>query len=183
MSGKNSDQLDSVGEKIKNARLSKDISLDFVANETGFSTKYLECVETGETIPPVGTILQIARALDIDSGLLLKEQEAGVTDRISAYSKRTDDYAYKTLTPGVEKKHLKAFQVTIDPFQDHSGVSYQHDGEEFVYVLVGKVEVLVGHNVNILKKGDSLHFNSGIRHRLRNLGGGIAVLIVVLYVP
>jgi len=183
MPGKNSDQLDSVGEKIKSARLSKNISLDIVANETGFSTEYLERVEIGETMPPVGTLLQIARALDIDSALLLKEQDSGLTDRIIAYSKRTDNYAYKTLTPGVEKKHLKAFQITIDPLQDHSGVSYQHDGEEFVYLLSGNIEVLVGDNVNILKEGDSLHFNSGIRHKLRNLGKETAVLIVVLYVP
>ena len=179
----NTEELDSVGGKIKNARLAKGVAIDFVANETGFSTEYLESVETGETMHPVGTILQIARALDIDSALLLKEQEDGLTDRIKASSKRTDNYAYETLTPGVEKKHLKAFQITIDPMQDHSGVSYQHEGEEFVYVISGKVQVLVGDNVNILDEGDSLHFNSGIRHKLSNLGEGQAVLVVVLYVP
>jgi len=183
MSEKNTDELDSVGGKIKNARLTKGVALDFVANETGFSTEYLESVEAGEAMPPVGTILQIARALDIDSALLLKEQDTGMTDRISASSKRTENYAYKTLTPGVEKKHLKAFQITIDPMQDHSGVSYQHQGEEFVYVLSGKIQVLVGDNVNILDEGDSLHFNSGIRHKLSNLGEGQALLVVVLYVP
>jgi quercetin dioxygenase-like cupin family protein len=180
---KNTDGLDSVGGKIKNARLTKGVALDFVANETGFSTEYLESVETGEAMPPVGTILQIARALDIDSALLLKEQDTGMTDRIKASSKRTDNYAYETLTPGVDKKHLKAFQITIDPMQDHSGVSYQHEGEEFVYVLSGKIQVLVGDNVNILDAGDSLHFNSGIRHKLSNLGEETALLVVVLYVP
>ncbi|MBW1828707.1 MAG: helix-turn-helix transcriptional regulator [Deltaproteobacteria bacterium] len=180
---KNTDELDSVGGKIKNARLTKGVALDFVANETGFSTEYLESVETGGTMPPVGAILQIARALDIDSALLLKEQDTGMTDRIKASSKRTDNYAYKTLTPGVEKKHLKAFQITIDPMQDHSGVSYQHEGEEFVYVLSGKIQVLVGDNVNILVEGDSLHFNSGIRHKLSNLAEEKALLVVVLYVP
>ena len=183
MSEENTDNPDSIGEKIKTARLTKGVAPDFVANETGFSTEYLERVESGETMPPVGAILQIARALDIDSSLLLKEQDPSIADRIKASSKRTDNYAYKTLTPGVEKKHLKAFQITIDPMQDHSGVSYQHEGEEFVYVISGKVQVLVGDNVNILDEGDSLHFNSGIRHKLSNLSEGQAVLIVVLYVP
>ena len=183
MSKTNSDRLDSVGKKINKARIGKDISLNFVANETGFSTEYLEKVESGGIMPPVGTILQIARALDIDSALLLREQESDLTKRISASTKRTENYAYKTLTPSVEKKHLKAFQITIDPMQDHSGVGYQHEGEEFVYVLSGKIEVLVGDNVNILDEGDSLHFNSGIRHNLRNLSEKKAILIVVLYVP
>ncbi len=183
MSGKKTNELDSVGNKIRKARLGKGVALDIVANETGFSTEYLESVEKDEKIPPVGTILQIARALDIDSALLLKEQDNGLTERISASSKRTDNYAYKTLTPGVEKKHLKGFQVSIDSGKDHSGVGYQHDGEEFIYVLSGKIEVLVGENVNKLEGGDSLHFNSGIRHKLRNLGEEKAELLVVLYVP
>jgi quercetin dioxygenase-like cupin family protein len=183
MTKKSEGGLDSVGKKIKKARIEKDISLDFVANETGFSTEYLEKVESDGTMPPVGTILQIARALDIDSGLLLKEQESELTNRISASTKRTDSYAYKTLTPGAEKKHLKAFQITIDPMQQHSGVGYQHQGEEFVYVLSGKIEVLVGDHVNVLDEGESLHFNSGIRHNLKNLSEKKASLIVVLYVP
>ncbi len=183
MSGKKTTELDSVGEKIRKARLSKDVALDVVANETGFSTEYLESVEQGDKIPPVGTILQVARALDIDSALLLKEQDMNLNERISASSKRTENYAYQTLTPGVEKKHLKAFQVTIDAEKDHSGVGYQHDGEEFVFVLSGKIEVLVGENVNKLEGGSSLHFNSGIRHKLKNPGEEKAELLVVLYVP
>ncbi|SPD74889.1 Transcriptional regulator, XRE family [uncultured Desulfobacterium sp.] len=183
MSKKSSDEIISVGEKIRMAREGKNISLDVVANETGFSTEYLEKIETNATIPAVGTILQIARALDIDSAILLKEQETEVINRISASEKRTDNYAYKTLTPGVEKKHLKAFQVTIDPLQDHSGVGYQHEGEEFVYVLSGRIEVVVGENINVLNEGDSLHFNSGIKHNLKNLSDRQALLIVVIYVP
>ena len=183
MSVKNTGEPDSIGGKIKKAMLTKGVAPDFVANETGFSTEYLESVEAGETMPPVGAILQIARALDIDSAFLLKEQTSELTNRISESTKRTDNYAYKTLTPGVEKKHLKAFQITIDPMQEHSGVGYQHEGEEFVFVLSGKIEVLVGDNVNVLDEGDSLHFNSGIRHNLKNLIEKTASLIVVLYVP
>ena len=58
-------------------------------------------------------------------------------DRIKAYTKRTSSYAYTTLTPGAENKHLKAFRVKIDPLTTHEGVGYQHEGEEFVYVLAG----------------------------------------------
>ena len=131
----------------------------------------------------MGTLLQIARALEIDSGTLLKEDESKMKRRIKAYTKRTDNYAYTTLTPGAENKHLKAFLVTIDPMQDHKGVGYQHEGEEFVYVLSGTVEIVVGEHVNRLGDGDSLHFNSGIRHQLRNVGEKSAELLVVIYGP
>lgn len=172
-----------IGKKIKKIRLEKKIALDRIANETGCSLEYLKAIESGRQIPPVGTLLQISRALEIDSGLLLKEQESNLSKRIKAYTTRTESYAYTTLTPGAENKHLKAFRVTIDPMQAHKGVGYQHEGEEFVYVLAGKVEVIVGEHQNILAEGQSLHFNSGIRHQLRNISQQQAVLLVALYSP
>jgi len=183
MPSKKAPQPVPVGKKIKKARLEKKISFDQLANETGFSIDYIKSIETGKKTPPVGTLLQIARALEIDSGMLLKEEESKLKKRIKAYTKRTDNYAYKTLTPGAENKHIKAFQVTVEPLQDHKGVGYQHEGEEFVYVLSGTVEIVVGEHVNRLKDGDSLHFNSGIRHQLRNVGEEAAELLVVIYGP
>jgi len=78
---------------------------------------------------------------------------------------------------------MKAFLVTIDPRQDHKMVEYRHEGEEFIYVLKGEVEVIVGENSNHLKKNETLHFNSGITHKLRNLSDEDAKLLVVLYTP
>ena len=170
-----------VGKKIKKARTAKKISLDHVANETGFSTQYIKELETGKAMPPVGALLQIARALEIDSGSLLKEPESKLQSRIKAHTKRTDNYAYTTLTPGAENKHLKAFRVVIEAQQDHKGVDYHHEGEEFVYVLSGKIEVVVGEHINTLEQGESLHFNSGIRHKIRSVSDDTAELVVVIY--
>ena len=172
-----------VGKKIKKARTAKKISYDSLANETGFSIEFLKKVESGKITPPVGSLLQISRALEIDSGDLLKEDDGRMQDRIKAYTKRTGSYAYTTLTPGAENKHLKAFRVKVDAMKTHEGVSYNHEGEEFVYVLDGTIEVVVGEHVNTLGPGDSLHFNSGIQHRLKNTGKTDAELIVVIYNP
>ena len=183
MPRKKADERVPVGKKIKKARTQKKMTYDRLANETGFSVDTIKRIEAGKEIPPVGALLQIARALELDSGFLLREQETNLKRRVKAYTKRTDNYAYTTLTPGAENKHLKAFKVTIDPKQEHKGVGYQHEGEEFSYVLQGKVEIVVGDHVNKLKAGDSLHFNSAIRHLLRNVGTDTAELIVVLYNP
>ncbi len=177
------DAIVPIGKKIKQVRTEKKISFESLANETGFSIEFLKEIEAGKRTPPVGALLQISRALQIDSGFLLKEQESNLEKRIRAYAKRTDNYAYETLTPGAENKHLKAFKVSIQPMQDHKGVGYQHEGEEFVYMLKGRIEIVVGDHVNRLNAGDSLHFNSGIRHKLRNLGEEEAELLVVIYGP
>jgi transcriptional regulator with XRE-family HTH domain len=183
MPRKKADKTVPVGKKIKKVRLEKKFTLERVANETGFSIDYLKKIEAGKSIPPVGSLLQLARALEIDSGFFLREQEATLKKRVKAYTKRTENYAYTTLTPGAENKHLKAFRVTIDALQDHEGVGYHHEGEEFVYVLSGNIEVTVGDHVNSLAKDESLHFNSGIRHMLRNVGETEAELLVVIYGP
>lgn len=172
-----------VGKRIKKVREDKNITLDRMANETGYAIDYLKKIESGKVIPPVGTLLTISRALDLDSGYFLKEQESNLSKRIKAYTKRTENYAYRTLTPGAENKHLKAFRVTVDPMGEHKGVGYLHEGEEFVYVLSGKIEVTVGEHINKLKTGDSLHFNSGIRHKMRNTGKKETELLVVVYGP
>ena len=172
-----------IGKRIRRARLDKKISLDTMANETGLSKEMIKKIEGGEQRPSVGTLLQISRTLHIDSNFLLKEQDDTIAARSKAYTQRTDNYAYTPLTPNAQNKHLKAFRIVVEAQSSHDGVGFQHEGEEFVYVLEGNIEVQVGDHINILKTGDSLHFNSGVKHDLRNTGKKSAELIVVVYAP
>ncbi len=176
-------EITPIGKRIKRARLDKKMTLDTMANETGLSKEFIKKIEGGQQRPSVGTLLQISRTLHLDSGFLLKEQDDTLEERSNAYTKRTDNYAYTPLTPGAENKHLKAFRIVVEAGASHDGVGFQHDGEEFVYVLEGQVEVQVGDHVNVLGSGESLHFNSGIKHDLRNISDIDAELIVVVYAP
>lgn len=176
-------QVQPIGKRIRRARLDKKISLDMMANETGMSKERIKEIESGKKRPSVGTLLQISRTLHVDSAFLLKEGEEIIENRSKAYTKRTDNYAYTALTEHSENKHLKAFKIVVEAQKKHDGVGFQHEGEEFVYVLRGNVEYTVGEHINKLKAGDSLHFNSGIKHDLRNTGKTDAHLIVVVYAP
>jgi transcriptional regulator with XRE-family HTH domain len=173
------------GTKMRRLREKKGLRLEDLANQTGLSPEYLEKIERHEEIPPVAAILQISKALSLDAGSFLATREKDVLEKgkIESYEKRTRSYAYRSLCPGARTKHLRAFLVSIDPHQDHDMVEYRHEGEEFIYVLDGRVEVTVGAHVNNLASGQSLHFNSGIRHMLRNPGAKRAELLVVLYTP
>ncbi|MDA3916741.1 MAG: cupin domain-containing protein [Deltaproteobacteria bacterium] len=176
-------QIIPIGKRIRWARLDKKITLDMMANETGMSKEFIKKIEGGDQRPSVGTLLQISKILHIDSSFLLKEQDDTIKARSKAYTKRTDNYAYTPLTPNAENKHLKAFKIVVETGKSHAGVGFQHEGEEFVYVLKGRVEVKVGDNVNKLTKNDSLHFNSGVKHDLVNTGKTDAELVVVVYAP
>jgi quercetin dioxygenase-like cupin family protein len=175
----------SFGAKMKQLRQARKISFEQLTTQTGLSHRYLKGIEEGGTIPPVSAVIQIAKSLSVDSGSFLsaEEQEASRKRRRESFFKRTQAYSYKTLTPDAEQKHMKAFLVTIDPKQDHKMVEYRHEGEEFLYVLKGDIAVKVGENQTLLKKGDNLHFDSGITHNLSNLSEEEAKLLVVIYTP
>ncbi len=172
-----------LGERIRKSRVEKGLTLTQLANETGVPEHDLEKIEAGETMPPVGSLLSLSRALDLDSDAFLKEEKAARKKLAKAYEKRTENYAYETLAPGARHKHMKAFRIRIEPKSAHQGVGYRHEGEEFVYVLSGSVEILVGEQKNDLGPGECLHFNSGVPHKLTNTGDSEAELIVVVYTP
>jgi len=175
----------SFGAKMKQLRQVRQVSLETLANKTGYAQRYLKEIEEGIVIPPVSAVIQIAKALSVDSGSFLsaEAQEKSEKRRRESFLKRTQAYAYKTLTPDAQTRHMKAFLVTIDPHQDHKMVEYHHEGEEFIYVLRGKIEVIVGENVNVIRKNETLHFDSSHTHKLRNLSDEKARLLVVIYTP
>ena len=178
-----SENLIPIGKTIRKNRTQKRISLDALTKKTGFALDFLIKIENGETTPSIGNLLQISRAIGVESELLFKEKGIRRNNRIKAYTRRTDNYAYETLSPGTENKHLKAFKITIESNKKHKGVGNQHVGEEFIYVLSGSVEVMIGDYTAKVKQGESLHFNSGIYHTMRNITDTRAELIALLYTP
>ena len=174
----------SFGAKMEQLRAVRKMSLEQLASLTGLSQRYLKEIEQGIANPSVSVVIQIAKALSIDSGSFLSaDEEASEKRRRESYYKRTQAYSYKTLTPDAERKHMKAFLITIDPKEDHKMVEYRHEGEEFVFVLRGEVEVIIGEKQHHLKKDGTLHFDSGTAHKLRNLTDEEAQLLVVVYTP
>ena len=175
----------SLGTRVRRLRETMDMSRESMANDTGYSPDYLAKIESDEVIPPVAVLLTLSRALEVDSGELLKDDNGAevLERRKDAVRKRTDHYSYRVLTPEAGHKHLKGFMINIDPGSDLDGPGYQHEGEEFHFVLEGEVEVQVGDNINNLQSGDSLHFNSSLVHKLRNTGDTPCTLLVVLYTP
>ena len=64
-----------IGKRLLKMRREKKLTLKNLANETGMTTQYISQVEKGEVTPPVSVLLQLSRALEIDSSILLKEEK------------------------------------------------------------------------------------------------------------
>ena len=167
----------SLGRRIRSLRAEKGVSLKWLSDETGVRIDDLNLIQAGKVIPPVATILQLARALGVDSTPLLKEEEETQTEFHSA------EYTYEVLAPSKTKKCMKAFRIVLERKSLGKGMQFQHVGEEFQYVVKGVVQITVGENTFTLKRGGFLHFDSSIPHSLRNIGNSVAELIVVVYSP
>jgi transcriptional regulator with XRE-family HTH domain len=176
------DKVNPIGRKVRTYREEKGLSLEALAAKAGCSEEYLEWLEEGQVEPSVALLISLAKALHLNSTAFIKMDEAPER-RLEEEAKRTQHYSYKTLTTSNPDSHLMAFHVTIPPKVDHSGVGYQHEGEEFVFVLSGQVEVTVGEDKTLLEPSESLRFNSNIDHHLSNSSDQTTELLVILYVP
>lgn len=159
--------------------------MEELARATGQSPDFIQRVEQNETTPPVSFLLGLAKAFDVDPGTFLQDQEKTIIQdaRAQAFIKRTRNYSYQTFTPGAEDAHLRAFLVTIEPRQAHKPVAYKHQGEEFIYVLEGELEVDLDGKVHQLKALETIHFNSETPHKLKSLSTVPTRFIDVLYTP
>ena len=147
--------------------------------------KLPERLEFLDDMPLVAGMKVDKKVLRGDIRQKLKEEEKAYIEdkRAQAFIKRTKNYAYQTLTPEAESQHLRGFMITIEPRQAHKPVAYKHEGEEFVFVMEGSLELTLDNKVNNLKTGESMHYNSEIPHKLKNLGNETTRCLVMLYTP
>ena len=173
----------SFGAVVRQLREARNWSMDELADKTGQTPDFIAQVETDLMSPPVGFILRMAQAMKVDPGTFLsKKEQAAIRDRrAQAYHQRTQNYSYETLTPDAENSHLRAFMVTIEPYLAHKPVAYKHEGEEFIFVMSGDLELTLGAKMQKLKTGESVHFNSDVPHKLKSISNEPTQCLVVLY--
>jgi electron transfer flavoprotein alpha subunit len=171
------------GALVRQLREARAWSPAELAQATGQTPDFIEQVESDRLSPPVSFILGMAQAMKVDpSTFLRKEEQAAIRDRrAQAYYQRTQEYSYTTLTPGAENSHLRAFMVTIEPHQAHKPVAYKHDGEEFIYLMEGRLELTLGSKVQKLRTGECIRFNSDVPHKLKSASNEPTRCLVVLY--
>ena len=176
---------ESFGSRLKKLREKEGFSLEELAAQVNMRPSHLADLEADKSLPPVAEIITLARRLAVEPSSFMgaAPAKASPSRRQEARARRTADYAYETLTPEEHDKHLMAFRVVIDPESEHRKIGYRHEGEEFVYVISGKVRITVGKKSTTLTPGQSLHFDSGLRHVLRNPGKEPALLVIVIYTP
>ena len=171
------------GAKVCKLREAHNWSVEELAKATGQTPEFIDQIENDSFSPSVSFLLMLAKALEVNPGTFLSKAEQDIIQdqRSKAFIKRTRNYSYQTLTPHAESDHLRAFMITIESRQIHKPVEYKHEGEEFIYVMEGELEVKLGGKSHHLKTNESIHFNSDIPHKLKSLSNEDTRCLVILY--
>lgn len=178
-----------IAKTIRTTRLKKKLSLAKLSALAGISTGYLSKLERSEKAPPISTLSKIALALDLDLTSLLREDTDFFEDVPLAIVRKGErktvktrgalyGYEYEALAHNKPAKNMEPFIIS-PAFGEE--IEFQHDGEEFMYVLEGVHEFKYGGQKYVLRKGDSIYYESSIPHSGRSLGKKKARVLAVMY--
>ena len=177
-----------VGGKLRRIREDREKTKAELAAASGLDEAQLEAFEQNTEVPAIGDLLKLANALDVSVGhffqTAIPERRVEVVRAGERWSVRPTrdaavslNYRYQALSHGLTDKLMSPFLVEI-PASDASTVGVStHEGEEFIFVLSGRVEVEVGGESYRLEAGDAMYYDSRLEHSLRSVEGAPARLL------
>lgn len=180
-----------IGPKLKSLRLAKKLTLQSVAKETGFSPALISQIENNNVSPPIATLSRIAKFFDVKIGIFFAETEEECKFEVVRKSERKEvsrvisptgsrhGYSYESLSFHKQNKKMEPFIITLNNTISEF-TTYSNEGENFLFILKGTAEILLDDEHVILEEGDSIYFDTTLKHRfLSKDGTEVKILSVV----
>ena len=192
-----SDNKTIVGSKIRGIRESKNLSIEEISERSGLSVDQILSIENDQNLPSLGPLIKIARALGVRLGTFMDDNDAlgpvitRAKDRerdssISFSNGATDARKHMEYHPLAQQKagrHMEPFVIEINPTDENNFQLSSHEGEEFIYVMEGQLEIDYGKEKYQLSEGDSIFYDSIVKHHVHGLPGKSAKILAVVYIP
>ena len=187
-------KTEKVGLRIASFMDRKGMGIEELATQTDLSVDFLTSVVEDNVYPSLGPLLKIARALDVRLGTFLDDQLSKdplvirQADRKSELSmlrgkNKPVDLKFYSLGKGKSDRHMEPFYVELLPESAVEKNLSSHEGEEFIVVQSGQVEVIYADETYTLNAGDSIYYNSVVPHYVSCAGAQQASIYAVLYIP
>lgn len=182
------ESLSALGARIRNLRKERGIKLNELADRSGLSNAFLSRLERGQVSSSVANLIQIAKSLGVavaeffDDSSSVSRSEAAVhkvQDMLPDQSVGSTGYKWRLLAGGMPDDDLEIFYLVF-PRKDRMGTLVSHPGQEYCYVLSGKVRFIVGEKFFELGPGEGILTNSEIPHRAENIGPSEAQVLMVV---
>jgi len=184
-----------IGEKIRHVRENNGMTVNELADASHCSVEFIEDLEGGAYVPSLTPLLKIARVLGVRLGTFLDDApqtgpfmvKSGKSENITHFSGSYSNLKESTLdfyslAYGKQDRHMEPFIIEVSPKTGENKLS-SHEGEEFIYVLDGEIEILYGQEQYQLKVGDSIYYDSVIPHELHAADEIKARILAVIYAP
>ena len=179
-----------IGTTIKSLRLVRNFTLEELAQKTGYTKGYLSKVENSAKAPPVSTLIVISKALQVPVSEILKENtlphKCSVVTRserqVMGRSELGFGYSYETLAHTYPDKKMEPSILTI-PGDSQKSAVFQHEGEEMMLVIQGRMRFFYGEKEYFLETGDCVYFDSSTPHYGLRADERDVKCVMVIYVP
>ena len=180
-----------LGRRITMFRERLEMSQEDLAKATGLDVALLHAIEAEEVYPAIGVLVKLARALGQRLGTFLDDQfredplivrrDERKAQMAHHQGETPGPYRYFPLGRGKTDRHMDPFFIEIDPHQDKATSS--HEGEEFIVVVSGEVELIYGKKNYLLKPGDSIYYNSIVPHYVGAASDKKAEIYAMVFMP
>lgn len=173
-----------IGEKLKRLRVKKQLTLEELANRSELTKGFLSQVERNLTSPSIATLADILEALGTTLGEFFAEEkdERIVFGSADFFENEQEGYKVSYIVPNAQKNSMEPILLELEK----GGMSQElepYDGEEFGYVLQGKVTLHYGEDCLTVKKGQTFYIKCDKTHFLSNDGGSAAKVLWVSNPP
>jgi len=185
-----------VGSKIRQLREAKEMTVEELAETSQSNVELIQQLENGALVPSLTPLLKIARALGVRLGTFLDDVpqsgpvivRAGQSENVVRFSGKTERpkksaLEFYSLASDKADRHVEPFTIDIHPSPEESHKLSSHEGEEFIYVLSGEIEIFYGKDVHQLNIGDSIYYDSIVPHDVHAAGKEDAKILAVIYAP
>lgn len=180
-------EIREIAERIKELREIAGLTVKSLSEDLGIDADIYKQYESGESDIPVSLLYEIAGKFNVE----LTEILTGEKPRLHTYSlvrkgtgvavKRTRHYDYQSLAHNFVHKRMEPLFVTVEPKPaDYQEETNSHPGQEFDYVLKGRMAVTIDDHELILSEGDALYFDSNHPHSMRALNDQQAQFLAII---
>lgn len=180
-----------IGERIRKMREAQELTREEVSALAGLTVDRLAALEEGREVPSIGVVIKLSRVLGSKMGGLL-HGGAFTSDALTVcragevgvgYDQGDTDqgYTYRSLTrPGTPGHGMEPFLLTFDP-RVTDAKPLAHDGQEFVYILDGEIELFYDGQRTLLRPGDSAYLDASKPHLFRGMGSAPSRMLAVVW--
>ena len=173
-----------LGEKIKQMRLQKGLTQEELADRCELTKGYISQLENNLNSPSIATLADILAALGSNLAEFFQEEteEKIVFSKNEFIEKDADGILQNWLIPNAQKNMMEPILVELSEGTETAG-DIPHEGEEFGYVLEGKIAIILGNKHHLCKKGEAFYYSASKPHSILNKGKGKAKFLWVSTPP